>query len=119
MATRPASSIRLLVAEAHRGNLYLLDAYGRFFGILDWKKVRPFGGIWAIPYLLRFSSFAIPVIGNGKQLSLDESKKIVLDIMKAQSGDQLDNDGHLEFSKRINEATSYIAVIETVANLLG
>ena len=110
-----ASAFRELTSEATQGKLHLLDAYGRSFDIVDFERVPPFGGVSAIPHLLKLSTFAIPVVNNKKQLSLEEFKREILDTVARRVSRGNNATQQFEAAQQVRNATSFRAAIMAAA----
>jgi len=75
LCAHPRSIFPETVRRSKSGELHLVDAEGRLFDIVDWKSIKPFGGVNGIALRLLRSVFAAPVLANETKLSLPEFKK--------------------------------------------
>ncbi|MGY3454231.1 hypothetical protein [Bradyrhizobium sp. USDA 4353] len=114
LCTHPSSMFEETVQRARSGEWRLVDADGRSFDVLDWVRVRPFGGIRAIgPWLLR-SIFAIPVLANETRLSLAEFKKELTGAITSRYRYDSDRAPAAQAIRLLRSADSYWAAIDVL-----
>jgi hypothetical protein len=78
LCAHPRSLFQEAVQHARSGEIHLVDAEGRRFDVVDWARIRSFGGINGIALRLLGSIFAAPVLANETRLALPEFKKTLV-----------------------------------------
>ena len=114
LCAHPRSLFGETVQRAKSGEYHLADPEGRFFDVVDWLRVRPFGGIAAIGPLLLFSIFAVPVLANETQLSLAKFKKTLAAAMISRYRYDTDKADALDALQELRSADSYRAAIDAL-----
>ncbi|MGJ5044732.1 MULTISPECIES: hypothetical protein [unclassified Bradyrhizobium] len=114
LCAHPRSMFEETAQRARAGEWHLVDADGRSFDVLDFIRVRPFGGIRAIgPWLLR-SIFAIPVLANEARLPLSEFKKTLIGAIRIRYQYDSDKAPAARAIRLLQSADSYAAAIDAL-----
>ena len=111
LCAHPRSVFSETVRQSKSGELQLVDAEGRRFDVVDWKTVRPFGGVTGIAYRLILSVFAVPVLANETRLSLSDFKKTLARAIRGRYRYDSDKAQGVITIKALQNADSYQAAI--------
>ena len=107
------------VRRARCQNEHVIDACGRYFDIVDWRRVPTFGGIEGFVLMMVGTIFAEPVLANEKQLSLDEFKKTIARAMKSRYAYDLDKYPGVDTVRKLKTAQTYEEALDAVPKLSG
>lgn len=106
------SGLTNLVENALSGHAHLVDVGGRYYDVRNWKRIKPFGGVRALPRLLLFV-WAAPELSEGEQLSVDAYKAKVLEALKKYHHQEELGDAYA----RLRNAATYEACMAVVPRL--
>jgi hypothetical protein len=114
LCAHPRSMFEETAQRGRAGEWHLVDADGRSFDVIDWIRVRPFGGIRAIgPWLLR-SIFAVPVLAHERRLPLSEFKKKLVGAIRSRYRYDSDKVLAAQAIKLLQVADSYRSAIHAL-----
>ena len=114
LCAHPRSLFADSVSKARAGGIQLVDAGGRYFKIIDWRPVKPFGGIKGFTMQLLGTIFAAPVLTNEVRLTVSEYKKKLEYAMTERYKYDDDNELLGSILDNINKADSYRCAIDMV-----
>lgn len=117
LCAHPRSMFTETVSRARSGEWSLVDARGRCFQVVDWVRVRPFGGIKGVGLRLLGSVFAAPVLAHETMLSLPEFKKKLTGAIRSRYRHGPDKATAQEIIRKIQAAESHEAAIEALPKL--
>lgn len=117
LCAHPRALFNETVQRTHDGEYHLIDADGRFFNVIDWVAISPFGGLRGIGLRLLRSVFAAPVLANESRLSLPDFKKKLAGAVRSRyrydTGDGLASD----IIRKLQAAESHRTAIEAIPRL--
>lgn len=94
-----------------------MDSSGRCYDVVDWVRVKPFGGIQGFGMRLLGSIFAEPVLANETQVPLSEFKKKLSNAIKSRYKYDSDKTLVAHTLAQLQCADSYASAIDALPKL--
>jgi len=114
LCAHPRSVFPDTVQCARRGELHIVDAEGRYFDVVDWTRIQPFGGMNGLALRLLRSVFAAPVLANEARLPLPEFKKTLARAVRGRYRYDTDKAPAVETVRKLQAAKTHKAAIEAI-----
>jgi len=114
VCVHPRSLFQETVQRARSGEIHLVDTAGRLFDIVDWTRIRRFGGINGIAFWLLGSIFAAPVLAHETRLALPEFKKTLARAIRGRYRYDREKAPAVESIREVQKAETYEAAMRAV-----
>ena len=117
LCSTPRSSLGEAVERARAGKEHMIDAEGKYYDIVDWRRIPAFGGILGFVFWITGSAFTAPVLANEQQLTLPEFKKKIASAMRSRYAYDLDKYPGVETVRKLKAAQTYAEALDAVPKL--
>lgn len=101
-----------------RGKWHLADASGRYFEISHFERIKPFDGIKTWWERMNRHIFAVPILTNARQLSLEDFKKTLELVAWERYRHDSDLYDYTEIQSALPKARSYVEAIEVLTDCM-